>query len=263
MIFRRVMFWLLIPAIAVLAGILTAMNVLMTERRASIDMLVLLVFGYVLLGSMTLNGWLALRHPDSLAVRALPLRLSFAHAVLYASMALWFTTIATGSAELEDGSFSAAVLILCVLLMAASIAAFVLVADRAWAGPTQRIVTVPATRGLVTGVSIYVGGAIALSAIYFAVRNVENDGLFTFALMLFGLPWSHTQYFLTAWPIAAVASSVLTSTLLIPVAVNVGLAIALLASGRFRTGFTNWFFRLGRPAPENKVPTGTALADEL
>ncbi len=257
MSFRRVMFWMLSPAIVIVAEAQSALYFLAAPGQLT-TVLIFTSFGYVLLGSMTLNAWLALRHPESYRLRALPLHLSVVHAALYATAFVWLGSVyvSTNDAVENDASL---VWVLCIPLMALSIAALVLIARR----PVIDGVPIEASERLARRVGLGLGAflvlATATAVSYLLLRTADNDGFWTFALMLPGLPWSHTLYFIIALPLGfAGGQAVVTSVLLLPLAVNVALALGLLVSPRFRTRTVNWFFRLHTVARQD----ADALAED-
>lgn len=243
------MFWMLVPAVAVFAESLSALFFAADERMLT-HVLFISAFGYVLLGSMTLNAWLALRHPDSLYQRELPRALSIVYACLYLVEVLWLTQgFIVTHINRSDSGFDGWMLALTLPLMGLSIAAFVLIVRR---DRPQRVDRVDAVRLTRPGAAVAVT-AVALSAAtvaaYLLLRTAETDGFWSFALMLPGLPWSHPLYFASIWllvPSRVIPAEVLTSVLLAPIGVNVAITIALTASTPLRTRFVNWFFRLGR-----------------
>jgi hypothetical protein len=169
-------------------------------------------------------------------------RLSIVQALIYGCFTAWFALLAApaffGSTTLH--------LALCVILIGLSIAALVMIARGDASLESRTAMRSAARRPTATVVGIaFLFAALVVSASYVALRDWESDGLWTFALMFFGLPWSHTQYFLTAYPVSLVNPDILTSTLLLPMAVNVALATILIVSTRFRARATNWFFGLG------------------
>jgi hypothetical protein len=255
MTFRRVMFWALVPAVALMAEGLSALFFLAHPSQLS-TVLFFAVFGYVLLGSMTLNAWLALRHPSSLERRELPLKLAVVHAVLYACAASWL--VAGWQATNRSQGFVTGwplpvnlAFWLCIPLMGLSVAALVLILRRPTVAAERRPPG-PISMRAAFGLSAFIVLAAATVSTYLLMRTPDNDGFFTFTLMLMGLPWSHTQYLVIDVPLAfAGQQPIITSTLIAPIAVNVALALALLLSARFRSAATNGFFRLDRtPKPD-------------
>ncbi len=244
MTFGRIMFWSLVPGLALLVGVLTLMQFIPDCKLDSLSKAVASTFGFVLLGSMTLNAWLVLRHQRSYATRALAQHLASVHAALYLCIVVWLVTL-----SLQGSTASALVswaqILVAVALMALSIASFVLVMDRPAEFAFRAEEPTPRTRALQYWASAFVVLALAASASYVVLRRDESEALWTFPLLLLGLPWSHPFYAVLFVPFARLTNfSVLTASLLVPIAVNVGLALALLLSQRFRTRATKWFFRL-------------------
>ena len=251
-IFRRVMFWLLVPACVLLAESLSALLFFADSRTVPFDF-VTAAFGYVLLGSMVLNSWLALRHPDSFSQRALPLALSIVHLGLYlveaVGLYILFQTID------NPGSSAGQLLVpLTVPLMGLSIASLVLILRRKRPTTMDCVAAAPLTPPVTIGLIAVVTLAASTVASYLAWRTDATEGFWTFAVMAPGLPWSHVVYFVMVAPVSTVGGGhTLTLLLLVPAAVNAVLAVALLVSAPLRTRAANWFFRLNGEGPATEV----------
>lgn len=257
-LFDRVMLASLVPGLflPVLAALAAIGGALLREVGGGAEgiwSLVIAVYLFVLLGSMTLNAWLLLRHPRSLLTAALPRRLSIAVAVLHGLLLLWILLLLVGIDALSV-VFALALLIESVVVFVLAIRRYLDRGDE----PAREEFALPGWGRIVAVVYL----ALAAAALLFAIASPliglgwtdtagPLGGPATWLLLLLGLPWSHPLYFVSVvlvFNAPAWGGVVPTVLCLLSVIAN-ALLVAQLLSPRRRTMLANWFFRL-RPAAE-------------
>lgn len=248
---------LFLPVLAVLAAIAGALVREVAGGSEGIWSLVIAVYLFVLLGSMTLNAWLLLRHPRSLLTAALPRRLSIAVAVLHGVLLLWVLLLLVGIDVLS--------VVFAVVLLIDSVVVFLLAIRRyldRGDEPAREAFALPGWGRIVAVVYL----ALAAVAILFALASPfvgagwtdaagPLGGPATWLLLLLGLPWSHPLYFIAVVVVfgaPAWAGLVPTVLCLLSVIANVVVVAQLLVSPRRRVAIANRFFRL-RPAAETPI----------
>ncbi|HWR85398.1 MAG TPA: hypothetical protein VN200_05335 [Rhodoglobus sp.] len=221
-----------------------------------IEPIIVVVYMFVLLGSMTLNSWLLLRHPDTLGDRALPRRLTVLTLALDALILMWTILMAAGVLGWTGLVFGIVIAALSVVVFVPAVARFLRRPDaRPLAAPT-----LPAWARIVAALYL----ALAVLALLAAVAepfipgsplqaNGAIGGVSTWALLLLGLPWSHPLY---------ASSLVVSLSLQVPltgiatapaVLANAVLVTLLLVSAHHRERIGTWFFRL-RPGTTTAAP---------
>jgi len=257
-LFERVMLASLVPALflPILAVVVGISGSLLREAAGGTEgiwSLVIAVYMFVLLGSMTLNAWLLLRHPQTLVAAALPRRASVAVLVVEGLLLLWIVLLAIG--------IDAIAVVLGAALAIASVVVFVLALRRyldRGNEPARAQFELPGWARIVAAVYL----ALAVVAVLFAIASPfiglgwtdaagPLGGPAAWLLLVLGLPWSHPLYFVSVvlvFGAPAWGGIVPTVLCLLSVLANV-VFVAQLLSPRRRTLLANWFFRL-RTAPE-------------
>lgn len=116
LMFRAIVPALLLPVIGAVVAILGTSNQSWDGGDGGPIMgLVVAVYLFVLLGSMTLNGWLLLRHPDSFALRTLPRRTALLLALLYGLLVVWIVLLALGIVGVAGFLFGGAIAALSIV----------------------------------------------------------------------------------------------------------------------------------------------------
>ena len=245
------MLWLLLPALLLPVAGLTVPSVgayLPSTPDDRIAAMAETVFNFILLGSMTLNAWLALRSPTVWATQRISLHLAWGNLALYVLTItwLWLTTVRTITAP-----------------------------DRV---PTPTGPTVAALSADVTVLAIAAAIGVAGTSIVCFVLSLETR---TDVMVAFVRHPSRRRSRRLAWSYLAVtlaaASAVVTFSfaraestpvetvplvgtiailgfdpprrglIWIPVAVNVSIAVVMILSTRARTSIVRRFFRLTPP----------------
>jgi hypothetical protein len=246
----RLAFHALVPSL-LLPVIVTASSYVRTIVSPSgafdFDWLVIGAFCFVLLGSMTINSWLLLRHPESWRLRALPNGQAVVLLILWGLLVV--ATVLVGLTRMEGFTIAFA-MALAVAIMVVSIVVFVFAVIRS----RIRFATVPVTA---VGVSPYAAvlgwGYLAITVIGVAaaipLMSSGGPAVLVAALVVFGLPWS--------WPLAVIAFFVGTFLQVPVLGIAIGFlvvaavvfnivgVILLLTRPVARVRFVNWFFRLG------------------
>ena len=279
--FERMIFASLVPALA-LPAIAAVTAIIGTSRLPSdgeldgpIAGLVVAVYMFVLLGSMTLNAWLLLRHPLSYLTRALPRRVAIVLAVLYGLIVVWIGLLAAGIVGILGLVFGLALAAISIFVCGLAVAR--------WSRHTgaQPIGEQPLPRwARVVGIAyLTLAGA---SVLFLLVSPVLGSGWSdiggilggpaVWIVLLFGLPWSHPLYFLSVAVLFNVGSGlgdfvylVTPAVMVLSVIVNMALVASVISSAQQRAAITNWFFRLKPtkkapplpPAPLPKFPTNS------
>lgn len=205
-------------------------------------------FMFVLLGSMVLNAWLLLRHPQSFTERAMPRAVAVPFVLLVAVLVVWSIVLAAGSPSVTLYVFALAVITLSIIVCVQ-------------AGIRQRhrmpvagvtAMTLP-TVGRVLGIAYLVVTVVVLMSTFLgSVPGLAALGsvLGSWTLVVLGLPWS--------WPAAIVwfvlatqvpgSSALVTITSALPAIANLVLVGLVLWNPVARIRITNWFFRLSKTA---------------
>jgi MFS family permease len=279
--FERIIFASIVPALA-LPAIAAVTAIIGTSRLPSdgelagpIAGLVVAVYMFVLLGSMTLNGWLLLRHPQSYLTRALPRRVAIVLAVLYGLIIVWIGLLAAGIVGIIGMAFGLALAAISIFVCGLAVAR--------WSRHTgaQPIGEKPLPRwAQVVGIAYLVLAGISI--LFLLVSPVLGPGWgdiggilggpAVWIVLLFGLPWSHPLYFLSVvllfniGPLMGDFIYFVTPALMVlSVIVNMALVASVVSSPQQRAAITNWFFRLRPskkapplpPAPLPKFPTNS------
>jgi hypothetical protein len=261
---ERVMLASVVPSLAVpIAAQLGAAH--SDDRIAALGVTsaVASVFLFIALGSMLLNALIILRTPTTLATRRLDVATGASLWLLDGVLIVW--AVALFAADYRP----ALVFAVATIVLSITTCVFALRRRRRAPDMPQRefVGMPPVGRVLLVAFAIAGIGLVVASPfldvqyhLYEVVGIVEGD--WQWGLMLLGLPWSY----LAQWVLAVVVTPLtmsasmtftygaITSTTIVysaAVLANVIIAIALLASQRFRTRFGNRFFRLrpSRPAP--------------
>lgn len=227
---------LLLPVIVVLLGFLGA-----AERAAMYDFtgIVIAIFGFVLAGSMTLNTWLLMRHPESWRLRALPKGLSVQLVILWVLLILlgvvvYFTTLNLGSFVLAFALMILSVIVFVFTMMRRGVRTAV--APVVAVGPELywRVI------GIAYLVLVVLDVALGVLALYSGGPILSG-----ILLVPLGLPWTWLLGIIAGFMLASqVAGSVLGILTLAGVALNVVVVVMLLIRPVFRVRFVNWFFKL-------------------
>ena len=247
--FDRVMFWLLVPGVLLVAAVAIVLPLVPSSPSTSGLWLVHLVFLYVLLGSVTLNAWLALRHPSSWTQRSVPRRIGQVQASLYVAVLLFGAISVAGMRASSEEYQWGPVIAVAVALMTLSVWSWMLVDKRGSAYQRE----VPLIELRLPGrarlaIAGYLVAAIVVTLLALVVRAPETVAYWVFPLILLGLPWSHPVFLWVSLPVANTGydTFALLVTLAVPIVANIALAAAVLFSSRVRVRLANWFFRLGR-----------------
>lgn len=259
--FDRLVFTSLAPAVllpvaaAVIAVAVSSSRPADPDFDNTINSLIFAGYLAVLLGSMTLNAWLLLRHPSSLVDRALPRHLSVLLTALYALVIVWtalFVALPIGGASLVFGAIVAAVSI------AICVAALVRRGNPVHV-PARAAVALTRPARIVSVGYVVIAGLVLLATLVTLLGVGEEwsqgawviGGPLVWALLVLGLPWS--------WPLYAIgivlgfaAGSVLRDgaqfvqpvLMGLAVSANIVIAASVAWSSARRTAITNWFFRL-------------------
>lgn len=279
--FERIMFASIVPAL-VLPAIAAVTAIIGTSNRPSdgelegpIAGLVVAVYMFVLLGSMTLNGWLLLRHPQSYLARALPRRVAIVLAVLYGLIIVWIGLLAAGIVGTVGLAFGLALAAISIFVCGLAVAR--------WSRHTGAD---PISEGALPRWARVIGIVYlvlaAASILFLLVSPVLGGGWSdvggilggpaVWIVLLFGLPWSHPLYFLSVVLLFNIGSGmgdliyfVTPALMVLSVVVNMALVASVISSPQQRAAITNWFFRLRPrkkapplpPAPLPKFPTNS------
>lgn len=209
---------------------------------------------FVLLGSMTLNAWLLLRHPRSFAERALPPFAAYPFVALVAVVIAW-------SVLLLAGFFAPSAFVFGILAAALSIVVCAASLDRLRKpSPAPRVAAVDLpTWARIVGIAYLVAAAAGLAAtIVSAASHPPDDGqwsgvlIASWPLLLLGLPWSYPVFLVAFLNAASVGAPVGIAALALAVLVNAALVGLALGNPAARARLTNWFFKL-RGAPNEAV----------
>lgn len=249
---------LLLPVLATIASLGTL--VLGFATVGGFDWLVVGVFCAVLLGSMALNGWLLMRHPESWRLQALP------HGIAIALCILWGLLV-VGAVLVAFTTFNPGTIIIGVGIMVISIVIFVMALIRKFI----KVAVVPEVAVGLTGYAKAIGwGYLVVVAITIVVGLLAFPAFGPFAaivaLLIIGLPWSWplgvVGWFVNSASLGAfgwVLSAVFLVLMIAGVVLNVVVVIRCLTSPAFRTKFVNWFFKL-RGEGKNAIRTFAAQA---
>jgi len=214
---------------------------------AGLNSVIVAAFMFVLLGSMALNAWLILRHPQTFAERAVPRAVTVPFALLVAVLVVWSVVLAAGSPSVTLYGFAPVVITLSIIVCAQ---AGIRQRHRM---PVARVTatTLP-TAGRVLGVVYLVVAVAFLTSTLLgpALGSRELSALGaafgSWPLVLLGLPWSWPVAI--GWYILAIeipgASAAVVALTALPVVANVVLVALVLWNPAARTRITNWFFRL-------------------
>lgn len=204
-------------------------------------------FMFVLLGSMALNAWLLLRHPQTFAERAMPRAVTVPFALLISVLVVWSVALAAGSPSITLYGFALVVITLSIIVC---VQAGIRQRHRMTvAGVTAA--TLP-TAGRVLGIAYLVIAVAFLTSTLLgpalASRELSALGAAfgSWPLVLLGLPWSWPvaiAWYLVAIQIPGASAAVVALTAL-PVVANIVLVALVLWNRAARTRITNWFFRL-------------------
>lgn len=223
------------------------------------DWLVVGVFCAVLIGSMALNGWLLLRHPESWRLRALPNGIAIALCILWGLLIV-------GAVLVAFTTFNPGTIAIGVGIMVISTVIFVMAIIRKF---IVKVAVVPEVAVGLTRYAAAIGwGYLVVVAITFVVGLLAFPTFGPFAaivaLLIIGLPWS--------WPLGVIGwiignsamgafGSVITAVFIVlmlaGLVLNVVVVIRCLTSPAFRTKFVNWFFKL-RGDGKNAIRTFSA-----
>jgi len=247
-LFDRVALWILVPSI-----LLPAIALMVfpfggySERRPAPNSIAILVYTFVLLGSMTVNAWLRLRSPDVPFRRALTWRGSVYTYAVAVFAAILLVLIATWPPIPEP-----AVIVMGLIGAALSIASW---ADAVQLPPRTTVGVINGylsgrAQTIITGAAAGTGAAIVLFVSGFTVFP-QPVGQLLPLLIAVGLPWSHPVAFLTlplsilpgGWGYVAIFAIAACGL------VNVGLALAIARSHSFRLRAMRRFFRLRESVP--------------
>jgi hypothetical protein len=256
---------LLLPVIAAVAGVAGA---LLRESLGGgsdgIAGLVVAVYCFVLLGSMALNGWLLLRHPQTLTSGAAGRPVSIVLAVLSGLLILWIVLLSFGIIGGAGLAFGIVLAVLSVVVFFLAIARYI----KPGSVPRLESAGLPtwgraAAVGYLTVAVIALLVALASPFIGFDLSDGAGviGGPQTWALIVLGLPWSHPLYFAAVVVLFGVSDG---SSALIAVPTvlaglgtiaNIVLVGLVLFSPVRRVAIANWFFRLGRTTAAQAEPT--------
>lgn len=257
---------LLLPGMGV-AALLISQNS-SSGIESGVGGIALIVYLFVLLGSMTLNAWLLLRHPHTLSMRVLPRSSSVVLVALWALIVAWSVVLAAPMpSDVSDG-LSLAFAVLGILL---SIISFFLAAARRVADgdrvPRESVELGQSARVIIWVFLVAAGLALlsytALSVVGGTYSQIGGilGGPVNWVLILLGLPWSHPLHFLSVVSAVTIFSSmgtvgtvVTTVVPVIGVGINIALTCVLLFSPSRRTSLVNWFFRLRSTPARTPVP---------
>lgn len=249
----RAAFFAQIPALA-LPVIATAAAEAAVDATTVAVPLIVGSYMFVLLGSMTLNGWLLLRHPLSFAERALPPLAAYPFVALVVVVVGWSATLLAGLFAPSAFVFGVVAAALSIVVCAASL-------DRLRKrNPVPRADAVALPRwGRIIGIAYLVIAAVCLIATIVSVASrPPDDDLWTqmliaaWPLLLLGLPWSYPVFIVAFLTAATVGPTVGVAALALAVLVNAVLVSLALWNPTARARLTNWFFKL-RGAPDEAV----------
>lgn len=255
----RVALVLLVPCL--LLPIITGAAVILVAILGGIDRgvggIILVVYLFVLLGSMTLNAWLLLRHPHTLSRRALPWASSVVLVVIWGTLIIWMIVLV---AQVPSPLADWLALGFAVVLILASTVSFFLAASRG-IDPVDRVPFASLELGTHARVVLWIViVASVLAMLSYAAQAVAGNpysvaangalgGPATWVLVVLGLPWSHPLYLASVLATVSASSavaSVAISTVcsLVGVTANGLISVLLLLSPNRRVAIVNWFFRL-------------------
>jgi MFS family permease len=279
--FERIMFVsivpaLVLPAIAAVTAIIGTSNLPSDgELDGPIAGLVVAVYMFVLLGSMTLNGWLLLRHPQSYLIRALPRRVAIVLAVLYGLIIVWIGLLAAGIVGVIGMAIGLALAAISIFVCGLAVARW---SRHTGAQPIGEQPLPRWARFVGIGYLVLAGVSILFLLVSPVLGSGWSDiggilgGPAVWIVLLFGLPWSHPLYFLGVILVFNLGSGmgdliyfVTPALMVLSVVVNMALVASVISSPQQRAAITNWFFRLKPtkkapplpPAPLPKFPTNS------
>lgn len=239
--FGRFTFGALIPSLLLPVAMVFLAFMGSANRTAMYDFtgIFAAVFGFILLGSMTLNAWLLLRHPESWRLRALPNGLALQLVILWAliialGVVVYFTSLDLGSITL-----GCALIVLSLIVFV-----FALIRQRVRTAVAPVIAVGPEPFWRVLGIAYLV---LVVLSIALGVLSLYSGGPILSAILLVpvGLPWTWPLGVIAAvtlaYPPAGIVCGILT---LAVVALNVVVVVLLLVRPAFRVRFVNWFFKL-------------------
>lgn len=247
----RIAFWLLLPGLIATVVELAVVLYVATGPQAyeypdRLGPLVIFVFLFVLLVSMTIQALVIVRRPRSLTTRQLPTRIAVVQFVLYVLVALWVSLLTRA----DIGGFSVAFAVVTVVL---SIMLLVLIVS--WRhDPSERATEVVLPTAL--RVVLWAYCLIALVGLMIAVASFVNptldpsSGIAFTVLTVLGLPLA-----LLTIPVAVIGALVgytvdFVGLSVLPVLANMA-AVLLVLTPITRVRLVNWFFRLGAtPKPD-------------
>ena len=252
---------LVLPVLAVVASELGSL----LFPKSGLDVVVLRIalaaYLFVLLGSMTLNAWLLLRHPATLATRALP------HSTAVVQLAQWVLIVAC-CGVLVSSDISVAIVVLGLVVAALSIVvcaqALARARNRGGGAPLTELTLSRGARVTALAYLALTTGAFAFTALSPVISaTVSNSGPLVggpavVLPLLLGLPWSHPVFLATTVFSVGLGTDlgVLATIIgLLPLAANIVLVSIVLWSPARRVRLANWFFKIGpaRKASEQGV----------
>jgi hypothetical protein len=235
----RVALWVLVPSVFLPGIALIAFpsdSPLWTPNSVAI-----VVYLFVLLGSMTVNAWLRLRQPNVLFRRALTRRGSiFTYATAgFAATVLVLVLIYLRLPDWVVVVIGLAGVILSILSWADSLSDQQVFDEPPYGG------ALPARARLLLSLGAVVLVAAAVSLLFAAPKfaTIFNDA--NVALLLLGLPWSHPIFFVLSI-FFTLPEIVMPTALAVCVLANAVLVLLWAHNSQFRLRAMQWFFRLYR-----------------
>ncbi len=219
-----------------------------------VDLPMNLVVSFIFAASVAINAFVLLRHPNSLTRRELPSDIARAQFTLYGLILLWILETLAVFAPGDYDVFPEIMFIVPGIAIAiVSIFVLVLARRRARLYVPRRDNSPLSTRAVLVAiafcaVAIGAGVVTCLQPPFLLENHPFLSESITTADFAVGAPWwivTAVIGLIPAWFNAGPAIGDLFGVA--PLAVNVGMVVAGLASARFRTWFVNWFFRLGKP----------------
>lgn len=261
---------LIVPALLLPVLAAAVLMIAQTSGRGvdnGVGGIVIVVYLYVLLGSMTLNAWLLLRHPLTLSTRALPWASSVVLVTLWVVLGVWTVLLGLPVPSEISGWLS---IIFAILGIVLSIVSFFLAASRradtADRTPLSEVHLGTRARAILwvylvaAGLALLSYVAVTVSGAYGMTGSVIG-GTPSWVLIVLGLPWSHPLYLISvvvgvAFSSALGSAAAVLSTVIpvIGVGINIAFACVLLFSPPGRTTLANWFFRLRSTPTRTPVP---------
>ena len=243
---------LVLPALAAAAAVAGDDLHPTTAASTNVWLLAALVYLFILLGSMTLNAWLLLRHPGTFSDSELPTAVSAAQLTQWMVVVIWSFLLLGGEPPSVTLALPAAVAGLSVYIFVASLRR-----PKEWAAQVDAVELGRPTRILALGYLGFGAAALVLDGVSVALSFDARSGAgvltgpVSWAVLLLGLPWSHPLYVLLYLVgIGGRVSNneqffmILPALLGLSVVVNMVLAALLLWSSGRRAAIVNWFFRL-------------------